>query len=263
MFKKIIIFSILSLALSQSGLSQDRSDTTFSDFGISIGINSYQIKEKVLNKIRHTGLFPALGFSYDWSNEHVRQKVELFLIVNMLKSRYEAETAPVVIDFTLNYTQNRKVTVFHPDLHLFLGGSVGLYSHMGWFDNWDDSHIYWLTYYYVGLNSLLTYKRPSEPSAYVELNIPLLSLVSRPPERFFYKGINDKFSWIVKEIHKDLKMTTIHQHLVLNVDLGYKFIHSKSFQQKVYWRINYTNTQMSYSNEVIILTYIIGTTLLF
>ena len=263
MLKKIITFSILSLALSQSVMPQERSETTRSDFGISIAINNYQIKEKILNNIRHTGYFPALGFSYNWQTEKIKQRVEFFLIINMLKSRYENETAPVMIDFTLNYTQVRKVTVFYPDLHLFIGGSGGLYSHMGWFDNWDDSHIYWLTYYYVGLNTLLTYKSPSESSAYLEFSLPILSLVSRPPERFFYKGINDKFSWIVSEIHNDLTVTTIHQHLVLNFDLGYKFNHSESFQHKVYWRINYTNTQMSYSKEVIILTHIIGTTFLF
>ncbi len=263
LLRKIFFICLLLLTLPQFGFSQDQSDSTYSDFGISTGIHDYQIKEKVLNNIRHTGFFPFLGFSYDWSTEQIKQRVEIFLIVNMLKSRYEQESAPVIIDISLNYTHVRKITVFNPDLHLFLGGSAGLYSHMGFFDNWDDSHIYWLTYYYLGFNALITYKNPFESSTYLELSMPLLSLVSRPPERFLYKMLNDKFSWIFSEIHKDLRLTTIHQHFVLNIDFGYKFRHSESFQQKVYWRLTYTNTQLSYSKDISILINMIGTTFLF
>lgn len=263
MFRKLINILCFLLVQSQISFSQNQSDSVYHDFGLSIGINSYQIKEKVLNNIRHTGIFPSLGFSYEWANEKIKQRVELFLIVNMLKSRYEAEHAPIVIDPSLNYSHIRKVTTFNPDIHLFLGGIAGLYSHMAFFDNWDDSHIYWLTYYYVGFSGLLTYGNPFVSSGYIEISFPILSLVSRPPARFLYKMVDDKFSWIFNEIHNDLRVTSIHQHFVLNLDLGYKFKHSESFQQKVYWRMSYFNTQMPYSKELIILTNTVGTILLF
>jgi len=262
-FRKIVAVCILLPALFQFGFTQNQPDSTYTDFGVSVGLNNFQIQEKVLNNIRHSGFFPFLGFSYQWFTEQIKQRVVLDFIVNMVKSRYEAETAPVIIDIALNYTQIRKVSEYNPDLHLFLGGSGGLYSHMAFFDNWDDSHIYWLTYYYLGFNALLTYKNPLESCAYIELGIPLISLVSRPPDRFLYKMLDDSFSWIISEIHRDLRLTTVHQHFVLNIDLGYKFKHSASFQQQVYWRISYTNTQLSYSKEVSLLTHIWGTTLLF
>ncbi len=260
---KLLCTVLLLLIQLRMGLCQDQPDSTYTDFGVSLGLNSYQIKEQVLNNIRHTGVFPALGFSYEWSTTQIRQRVELYLIVNMVKSRYEEETAPIIIDPALSYTQVRKIYDFEPELQLFLGGTGGLYSHMGYFDNWDDSHIYWLTYYYLGINALVTYKNPTESSGYLEFGLPLISLVSRPPQQFLYKTVNDKFSWIFSEIHNDLRFTSIHEHLVLNLDLGYKFRHSASFQQKVYWRMAYTNTQMSYSQEVSILTHTIGTILLF
>jgi hypothetical protein len=181
----------------------------------------------------------------------------------MLKSRYEDEHSPIIIDPSLNYTQVRKVTHLNPDLLVFLGGTAGLYSHMGFFNNWDNSHIYWLTYYYLGINCLLTYKNPLESSGYLEICMPLISLVSRPPERFLYKEINDEFSWIFSEIHSDLTLTSIHRHFVLNLDLGYKFKHSSSFSQKVYWRMSYISTGMSYSKDLHIMINIFGTVLLF
>ena len=263
MVKKLFYICVFLFTQAHFGLAQDRSDSTYSDYGISIGLNSYQIKEKVLNNIRHTGFFPSLGFSYEWYTENIKQRVELFLIVNMVKTRYENQQAPIIIDPALNYTQVRKVTALNPDLTLYLGGMAGLYSHLGYFENWDDSHIYWLTYYYLGFNALITYKNSLESSGYLEFSMPLISLVSRPPKRFLYKVIDDTFSWIFSEIHHDLRITSIHQHLVLNLDLGYKFRHSRSFQQKVYWRLSYINTQMSYSKEVIILTNTLGTIFLF
>ena len=263
MFRKIIYICIFLLIYSPVGFSQIQTDSVYSDFGVSVGINSYQIKERVLNNIRHAGIFPTLCFSYEWSTDEIRQTVELAFVVNMLKSRYESEHSPITIDLALNYRQVRKFSKFYPDLNLFLGGITGFYSHMSFFDNWDNSHIYWLTYYYLGINSILTYGNPLESSAYLELTLPLISLVSRPPERFFYKIINDQFSWIVSEIHRDLRLTSIHQHFVLNLDIGYKFKHSASFTQKVYWRISYTNTEISYSKDVTIMINTLGTVLLF
>ena len=66
MVKKLFYICVFLFTQAHFGLAQDRSDSTYSDYGISIGLNSYQIKEKVLNNIRHTGFFPSLGFSYEW-----------------------------------------------------------------------------------------------------------------------------------------------------------------------------------------------------
>ena len=254
---------IILLIYTGIGLSQTKPDSVYTDFGVSIAINDFQIKERVLNPIRHSGTFPALGFSYQWTTLDIRQRVELDMIVNMLKSRYESEHSPLTIDLSLNYRQVRKLIHLKPDLQLFLGGIAGLYSHMSFLEKWDDSHLYWLTYYYLGFNGLLTYGNPLGSSAYVELGIPLIALVSRPPERFLYKVINDEFSWIFTELHSNLKLTSIHQHFVLNLDFGYLFKHSASFAQKVYWRLSYTNTHMSYSKEVTFMVNMLGTVLLF
>lgn len=261
--RKIIFSFLIMLGIISPGFSQTATDSLYTDFGISIGLNNYQVRETVLNNIRHSGFFPALGFSFDWYQNHIRSKVELFLMVNMLKSRYEEEVSPIVITPAINYRQVRKVAEYDPDLHLFIGGIAGIHSHMAFFDNWDDSHIYWMTSYFAGFNGLITYGDPQGPSGYLELSLPLLSLVSRPPERFDYKVINDDFSWIMKEIHRDMKFTTIHEHMVIDMDLGYNFVHSDSFRQKVFWRISYINSQLSGSKELAILTHTIGTSLLF
>lgn len=260
--KSIFIFFLIIFNLG-IGFSQEKFQNNSNDFGITLGLTEYQVSEKVLNNIRHHGIFPSLGFSYEWSKEITKQKIELYLIFNMLKSRYDPDNNSFVINPSLNYSHVWKIKDINPKLELFIGGICGLYSHQAFFGNWDDSHIYWLTYYYLGLDAVLNYQNSVNSIFSLEINFPLLALVSRPPERFLYKVVNDKFSWIVNEIHSNLRLTSIHQHFVMNMKLGYLFSYTDLFKQRLYLRLLYSNTSMSNSKGISILTYTLGSTFLF
>ena len=60
----IIIMVHLKVAISQHELI-----TGSNDFGFTIGLTEYQVKENVLNNIRHRGMIPSFGFSYEKSKE--------------------------------------------------------------------------------------------------------------------------------------------------------------------------------------------------
>lgn len=261
--KKFIIIYVLLILNMHLCFAQEENKGNNKDFGIALGLTEYQVSDKVLNNIRHRGIFPSLGFSYEWLGEVTRQRIELYLIFNMLKSRYDPDHNTFIINPSLNYRYVRKVKDITPNLDLLIGGKTGLYSHQAYFGNWDDSHIYWLTYYYIGFDGMVTYQKSEESSFDLEINIPIISLVSRPPERFLYKIMDNKFSWIVNEIHSNLKFTSIHQNLVLDLNLGYLFSYSRKFKQKIFCRIYYINNSMSYSKEISILTYILGAIFLF
>lgn len=261
--KKFFIILVLLILSLQKCFSQEENTYNKNDFGMTVGLTDYQVRDKVLNNIRHRGIFPSLGFSYEWIRAVKRQRIELYLIFNMLKSRYDPDHNTFIINPSLNYSYVRKVKEINPKIDLLIGGITGLHSHQAYFGNWDDSHIYWLTYYYIGFDGVLTYQKSQKSSFYFEIEIPILALVSRPPERFLYKIMDDKFSWIVHEIHTNLKFTSIHQHFVLNMNLGYDFSYSDKFQQRVYWRFSYINNSISYSKNISILTHTLGATFLF
>jgi hypothetical protein len=149
------------------------------------------------------------------------------------------------------------------DIRLFLGGITGLDSHIAYYANWDESHFYWLTSYNLGFDGILTYQKSDKSSFWLEMNTPLVSLVSRPPERLLYKEINFDFWWIIDELHEDPRFTSIHQHLALSLDLGYTFKYSSKFKQSIFWRFRFIKNSMEYSKEILILTHTLGVTFLF
>ncbi|UCE05453.1 MAG: hypothetical protein JSW07_17850 [bacterium] len=255
----------LSLAIMflNSGIVFSQGKIVSNDFGFYIGVNEYQVKEKVLNNIRHRGFFPTLGFSYEKNNDDSKQKLEFNLVFNILKSRYDPERASFVINPSIKYRYARKVKNINQNISLFLGGISRFNSHSALFTNWDDSHIYWLTSYDLGMDFMLIYQKSVDNSFSFEINSPLVALVSRPPERFLYKVLNPKFSWIVAEFHDNLKLNSVHKHFALNMDLAYTFRYSKKFKQRLFWQFSYINNRMTYSKDISILTHTFGITFLF
>jgi hypothetical protein len=208
-------------------------------------------------------MIPSLGFCYEKSKELSRQKVEFYLVVNPLKSRYDPDRASIIINPSINYRYARHVKNIKSDFQLFLGGIAGLNSHSAFFENWDDSHLYWLTSYSLGIDGILTYQKSNKNYFFFELNLPLLSLISRPPARFLYKVVNPKFGWVISEYHKNLRLTSIHEHFVFNLDFAYRYRYSNKFVQSIFLRFRYVRNSMSYSKNIHILTYTFGFTFLF
>ena len=254
----VLMFSFLNVAQPQGAF-----ETGSNDFGFTLGLNDYQVKENVLNNIRHRGMMPSLGFSFEKSRELSKQKAELFLIINTLKSRYDPDKSTILINPVITYRYARKVNDFSDHLRLYLGGIGGLNSHSAFYNNWDDSHIYWLTSYNLGIDAMLTYQRSEKGYFYLELHTPVIALISRPPDRFLYKVINPEFSWIISEYHRNLRLTSFHEHFAINADLAYRFRYSDKFIQSVFWRFRYVRNSMNYSKNISILTHVIGVTFLF
>ncbi len=260
---KTSLILITILFTLKTAIPQSQFESGSKDFGFTFGLNEYQVKEKVLNNIRHRGMMPSLAFSYERSKEISRQRFEFFLIINMLKSRYDPDRSSIVINPSVNYRYARKVKDIDQDFKLFLGGIAGLNSHSAFFDNWDDSHLYWLTSYSLGIDAILTYQKSEKSFFFLEIYFPVFALISRSPNRFLYKAVNPKFSWIVSEYHKNLRLTSIHEHFVLNLDLEYRFRYSKKFMQGIFWRFRYVKNSMSYSKNIHILTHTLGLTFIF
>ncbi|MFX0138991.1 MAG: hypothetical protein ACFFDN_35445, partial [Candidatus Hodarchaeota archaeon] len=85
-----------------------------------------------------------------------------------------------------------------------------------------------------------------------------VALVSRPPERILYKMDNPEFSSAIKLLHENLKLTSFHQHFVLNMNLVYTLQYFNKFKQSIFWRFMYLNNNMTYSKKIKILIHILG-----
>jgi hypothetical protein len=258
----VLLQFILLLSMGVA-FSQDDIGTGGRDIGLSLGAAEYQVRENVLNRIRHRGALISGGFFIESTGEISRQKFEFYLVFSKLKSRYDPDKSSFAVNPSLHYRYARKIKNINPAVTLFVGGVLGLDMHHEWFDNWDDSHLYWLTSYYLGGDGILTYRRSDTSSFVLEVYMPLLALISRPPERFLYKTANPDFSWVVGELHSNMRLTSIHEHLALNLNLRYRFRYTHIYDQSIYWRLSYTRNTVPYSKELSILTHTLGISFIF
>ena len=256
----VLIAILLNLRMAFAG---DETEAGSNDFGLAIGPAGYQVKENVLNKIRHKGTFISGGLFYERSRAFSKQRFEFYAIFSKLESRYDPDKASIVINPSMDYRYARKIEDISQHVALFAGGVAGFDSHIAYYENWDESHFYWLTSYYLGFAGVLTYRQSETGSLYLEVDIPVVALISRPLARILRKEVNPEFSWIAGKLHEDLTLTSIHQHFALNMDLGYTFRYSDRFRQSIFWRSRYTKNSMAYSRDIAILTHTLGVTFLF
>ena len=233
------------------------------EFGIAIGLNEYQSKDNVLSNIRHRGMLAAIGFSYSRIGDFRLTEIQLNVSINSMTSRYESEKSSFAINPSLNYRQVRRIKDLNENLRLFLGGIGGWNLHNAFYDKWDESHIYWLNSYYIGIDSRLAYRKSEKSNISLDLNFPLIALISRPPKRFLYKELDPTFSWIFSRIHDDMTLTSLHRHFEINMKLEYKYGHAYKFKTGFFWRFSYLRNNISYSKPISILTHTIGIRFLF
>jgi hypothetical protein len=216
----------------------------------------------VLNNVRHKGTLFSGGFFFEKLKSKSKKRLEFFIIYNRLKSRFDPGRSSLALNMILNYRYARRVKDLTRNLTLFLGGKIGFDSHIGYYENWDDSHPYWLTSYFLGLDGILTYKNSPSSSLDVEISIPVLALVSRPPPRFLYKVVNPKFSWLIKEIHHNLKFTSLHRHLVIYLDVVYTFGNTGKTKKRIYWKSCYLKNSLTNSRDLHVLSHTFGISIL-
>ncbi|MFC1726415.1 hypothetical protein ACFL4T_12375 [candidate division KSB1 bacterium] len=263
MIKKIKLVLIIFLFGLNSAVSQEKVNTPGNDFGVTIGIPCFQVKEKVLNNIRHGGSLFSFALSYEKPRETSFKAFEFYYSVSMLKSRYDPENASYAFSTKIDYRYLKKAGEFNDKYSVFAGVITGLNSQLMFYDNWDDSHLYWLTSYYLGVDGMLNYKKSEKSTIFLEINTPIAALVSRPEARILYKTVNPEFSWIIKKLHENLRLTSIHQHFVFNMSLGYTYRPSAKFGYRLFWRFSYLKNSMSYSKDLSIVNHVFGVTLLF
>lgn len=259
---RIGIFSVWILASSLTAFSQV-TDSVEKDFFVGIGFTAYQIRDQLVSNIRHDGNFASLSlFHRKWRDVSIRE-IHFDLIFNPLTSRYESEAKSIVTNLAINYRYLMHVNKSNQDLQLFLGPIGGINWHLNYYNAWDESHIYWVSTYCAGIDGRLSYRVSEKIMVGLDVNLPVVVLVSRPPERFLYKEMDPKFSWVISRLHDDMKLTSVHQHFEFNSTVDLIYALSKKFKLGAFWRFQYLQNQLPDSKEVNIAVHTFGVYLIF
>lgn len=261
--KKVImglgfLLTVTSIAFSQAG-----TDSGIKKTGIHMGFSYINLEDKALNNAMHKGT----GFSGGWYLELLNNRsVRVFDLVlgsGFLKSYFENETATYRFSGSARYRWLRNISGTPKDLNIYLGGRGEFKTAIEYFDNWDESHFYWLTSYSLGIDFRFNYSFASSNTIMIEGDMPVFSFVSRPPADFHYTQSSSALRDVLKDLNYNLGFLLPGKYIDINFRVKYSFRNSKRLMPALYWKINYQSIEKNGSDNMKYLDQTIGVEYIF
>jgi hypothetical protein len=262
---RILLLPLALVALGSPGwaAAQARTAPPFdNDFGIAVSVTRYALKDEVLNPLRHSGTFVSLGFFYERPRPRSASRFDLDLVFNPVSSRYESGKDSFASALRLAYRRVRQVARPGAELRLLAGGAVAFTNQFAYFDNWDDSHGYWLTAYSIDATGTLEYTAWVGRPVSLEVTVPLLALVSRPRSPILYKSDSTDFGWIVRKLHERMTLTSLHRHRAVEATLRLSMT-GATWGRSFFWHVAYVHNDLPHSSPVEALRHSVGATVVF
>ncbi len=257
--KHIIELLLLGcLALQLPAAAQEVTENATARFGVTLGIALCQNRDEVLNNVRHSGPSITAGVFLQGGSSSSMYHLGLAFGFAPLKDRYSPDRSSILFHPTIEFRYAWKALQVADRSALFLGGTVGWSTRFSFYENWDQGHAYWLTSSHVGLGATLVHSLANGKALQLDLDAPVLALVSRPPKRFEYKEVNPSLSWMFGEIHKDTRLTSIREHRDVKVTIGYGSTSGGVLHRKIFWQTAFVSTRLPQSRPFTSLSHKLG-----
>lgn len=257
---RYLAVAILTAATAAPTKCQDLGPGT-AGFGFALAVTEYQIRDQVLNPIRHRGTSMALELFRRSGGDDTRRVLAFSLLVDPLGDRYTTGRSSLLVHPRLDFRAAWRVADLGGRTSVFVGGSAGWNTHWTFHEQWDEQHVHWLTATQVGVDAAVERRLGGGRWLHFEVGAPLLALVSRPPERFTYREINHSLGWVFSEIHSHSRLATPDEHLDLRVGLNYSAVRDGRLRHAVFWRTSYVRNTAPTSRDVHIVTHSLGVSL--
>jgi len=255
------LIKIILLALFASpvlGAGQDLPPGSSARYGFTLGVSLYEVRDEALNGLRHRGPSISAGLFREGLSEGAMHRVEVSFAFAPLADRYAPDRSSLLFQPSFDFRYAMKAVRVSEDLSLFLGGTAGWNSRFSFYENWDQAHAYWLTSSYLGLTAGLLRPLDNGGALFLEMDVPLLAVVSRPPERFGYKEFNPDLAWVLKEIHSDPRLTSVHEHTSVTARLSYLRSRGGILGHRIFWQTAFTSNRLPHSRPFTALEHTLG-----
>ena len=243
--------------------SQTSGQDTGANIGFSAGISHCQLKEYSLNGLVHSGPGVSVAAVYAVKSSKSIHRLELMAGFNLLQTDYEPEIGSFLVQFSAHYSFSRHVAKLNGRGDLYLGGLAKLNASQGIYTNWDVNHFYWLTAYSIGFNSIVHYNISNKSAVSAEFGLPVLSLVSRTPERLLFHEAKPEFIYVINQVHQNPSLEFPYHHFSPELRLAYHRKIGKKAIQTIFWRFNYVRSNVKGSSELQNFNYALGIEFLF
>jgi hypothetical protein len=216
-------FLILFLSLWVSALfAQQKDDSTVKENSLSLISGYNQFKDENLNPKVHHGLL--IGVLYQHSKiSKIISEYGAGLKVSLLNTGYEGMASSADIQIQGNY--NYLFTITGNDkLKYYLGPAAYLQYGASAYFNWDESHLYWANYLSAGVGNRISYQLSLKKVISLTLEIPVVSLISRPENNRQYKIDDMTFVGIVRNLCSNLEGALPNNHFYFKTGIEWKTI---------------------------------------
>jgi len=222
--------------------------------GLRSGFQHYQFKDLILNPTRYDNRIlgsPALEIYYKNTTPTsiFRGSLNGDLVYG-LSNRFDDGTWSWAMHPNLNLTYAKKWRELSEHITWYLGGDLGSGFHFAEIPLWDDTHYYWLTYHSLNIRNLFDVNWASGKSLQIEIALPLIALVSRPPAHYDYLG-DDTVS--LSLVNQDLQLTSLHAYQMLDVRLEFFSPIASRWDLAVAYRMKYFHCETTGSKSISIL----------
>ncbi len=227
---KIMIWQIIILAHYVGSrvdvAAQGTSTVKYVGFTLSGGLASY--REDLLVPLSFNGPGASVAGKYfDQTGNHsfdIRFKIGIAI----LKNRYSHEAGALGIELRSSWL---KKLVGHPAYGNLWGGiSIPLQMNNLIPGSWDDSHLYWLTAYSLGMAVAWQKMFSQKVGVEVRMDVPIFGWISRPPTyRYDKQDALNHFSFHFTEPNKSLHFETLDTYR----SLGFQMMLSRDMRRSL------------------------------
>ena len=249
---------LLVVLYGNSAYSQEKFKSFKLKKGFTISPSTLQVKDKTLNGLVHSGSGLQVGLFLEGECCNYLQVLELNAGMNFLKSRFEDEAGSYFLQSTAQYRLSRQILKAEGNTNLYLGGQLKLNASQGIYTGWDENHFNWLTAYSLGFSGKINHTFDNDNSLSLSLGLPLLSLVSRNPEKQMYHESEPTLSYIAQTVHQDMNLSFATEHFDPELKLAYDFKIGEKVRASLFWQFNYIHNSLKSSKDLSIINQVIG-----
>lgn len=192
---------------------EDPASTANGENGLFFGLHAAydEFRDDLLVPLKWSGPAVGLDLGWGWAGERVRHTIGLSAAVSVLDNRFDDPGYALGVEVA--YAYDRLLVTSIGKGSLFLGGTARWDLHNGFYESWDDEHIYWFNVYSLGPRGLWSRQLSQGMRISVELDLPLVALVARPPANRLNKTDRlNSISFHLTEPQKGLTFATVGEY---------------------------------------------------
>lgn len=185
-------------------------------YGVTFALT--QARDDLLAPLRWAGPTLGLGVSWTWGTTAATNAVAFELPFSLLSNRFGHRgyaLAPL-----LTYGHLRRVTAERSGSAVWVGGRLRGDLFNGFYESWDDEHLYWTTAYSLG-PTVAWRGRAGGFTVWGSVDLPLVASVSRPPaERLNQTDRLTRISGHLVDTQKNPSLAAFPDFAALHLTLG-------------------------------------------